>query len=197
MATETGMQTIANQVEVGRKIRHWRHAKNMTLLELAEKVGCSESLLSKIENDRVRPSIGILHRLVAALGANFSMLFQDHGPDTELVLHEGERLRITAHGMVPAAEVQMENLIPGARSKLLQASIHIIPPGGGTEGMIEHVGEEVGYVLAGSLELTVGTRTITIRAGDSFHFRSDVPHGFRNTGDTVARVVWVSTPPTF
>ncbi len=191
------MQTFANQIEVGRRIRHWRHVKNMTLLELAEKVGCSESLLSKIENDRVRPSIGILHRLVAALGANVSMLFQDQGVDGELVLHERERLKITAHGMSPAAEVEIENLIPGARSKLLQASIHLIPPGGGTEGMIEHVGEEVGYVLTGSLELTVGARTVTIAAGDSFHFRSDIPHGFRNTGDAVARVVWVSTPPTF
>jgi len=36
-----------------------------------------------------------------------------------------------------------------------------------------------------------------LRAGDSFHFPSEVPHGYRNPGRVRTRVLWVNTPPTF
>ena len=43
----------------------------------------------------------------------------------------------------------------------------------------------------------VDDRTYIVRAGDSFHFRSERPHGYRNPGPGTARVIWVSTPPTY
>ena len=39
--------------------------------------------------------------------------------------------------------------------------------------------------------------TFHLREGASFHFRSDLPHSYRNTGRTVAKVLWVNSPPTF
>lgn len=185
-------------VAIGHKIRHWRRVKGMTLLELAERVGCSESLLSKIENDKVRPSVRILHQLVAALETNVGMLFQEDGPDGDIVLRASERLCINVPGPAGGGGAQLESLIPGAASRLLQATLHAIQPGGGSDGVIEHVGEEVGYVLEGRLELTVAGRTLVVEAGDSFHFRSNLPHAYRNPSSAgVTRVLWVNTPPTF
>lgn len=91
----------------------------------------------------------------------------------------------------------MERLIPYARGHLLQGNIHIVQPGGSSDGMISHSGEEVGYLIAGEIELIVGGKTYTLSAGDSFCFRSDVEHGYRNIGKSEARIVWVNTPPTF
>jgi len=34
-------------------------------------------------------------------------------------------------------------------------------------------------------------------AGDSFSYRSEQPHSFRNNGSKEARVLWINTPPTF
>ncbi len=190
-------QVRAQQVDVGRKLRHWRRVKGLTLMELADRVGCSESLLSKIENDKVRPSIRILHRLVAALEANVSQLFKEDSPEGDVVVRPAERLRISAQGDLQGDGITLENLMPGAGSALMQATLHVVEPGGATDGTIEHAGEEVGYVVEGCLELLVGERTFTLKAGDSFHFRSDQPHGYRNSGTSVARVLWVNTPPTF
>ena len=39
-------------IKLGRQIRHWRLVKGLTLRDMAKLVGCSGSLLSKIENDR-------------------------------------------------------------------------------------------------------------------------------------------------
>ena len=42
-----------------------------------------------------------------------------------------------------------------------------------------------------------GDTTHHLKAGDSFFFRSELPHSYRNPGDIEARVLWVNTPPTF
>jgi quercetin dioxygenase-like cupin family protein len=73
----------------------------------------------------------------------------------------------------------------------------VISPGATNGGEIKHVGEEMGYVMRGELELTVGDTTHLLRAGDSFFFRSELPHSYRNPGGVEAQVIWVNTPPTF
>lgn len=175
------------------KLRHARRTKGMTLVELARLVGCSESLLSKIENDKVRASVRMLHKLVSALDTNISHLLQADSADSDVILRQGERLCVQAD----EAGMFIENLVPSPGSRLLQASLHTLQPGAGSSGSLEHNGEEAGYVLEGTLELTVGDRIFMLQDGDSFCFRSDQPHGFRNPSREVSRVVWFNTPPTF
>jgi len=42
---------------IGAKIKHTRRMKSMRLIDVAKHAGCSESLLSKIENDKATPSL--------------------------------------------------------------------------------------------------------------------------------------------
>ncbi|KAA0686896.1 cupin domain-containing protein [Neorhizobium sp. P12A] len=62
---------------------------------------------------------------------------------------------------------------------------------------ISHQGEELGYVLEGEITLTVDGKTYQVPVGASFHFRSKEAHGFRNLTQHPAKILWVSTPPTF
>jgi quercetin dioxygenase-like cupin family protein len=73
----------------------------------------------------------------------------------------------------------------------------VIEPGGNTNGVLQHKGEEVGYVVEGQLELTINSEVRLLNAGDSFYFPSNLPHAYRNPGKTRLRVVWINTPPTF
>ena len=95
-----------------------------------------------------------------------------------------------------AGSIDLERLTYPHKGGLLQADIYIIAPGMVSE-LIEHVGEELGYVLEGSLVLTLDEQTYTLQPGDSFSFPSNVPHGYRNTSNEVVRVLWVNTPATF
>jgi hypothetical protein len=65
--------------------------------------------------------------------------------------------------------IQLEQLVPSSRGHLLQGSIHVIAPGGCTRGKIAHEGEEVGYVLSGELELTLGEEVFQSRGGRFLH----------------------------
>lgn len=58
-----------------------------------------------------------------------------------------------------------------------------------------HDGEEGGFVIEGSIEITVDTETHLVGLGGSFFFRSDLTHRYPSIGSTVARIVWVNSPP--
>lgn len=184
---------------IGARVRHARRMRGLQLREVAEKVGCSESLLSKIENDKVLPSLQMLHKIALELGTSIGFLFADPSERNRIVMRKGERHIIPtgSHGGRRSEGVQLEWLVPYPESWMLSGSIHIVAPGGGSEGLIEHEGEEVGYVLEGEFEITVGEETFRLQAGDSFFFPSTVPHGYSNPGKETTRVLWVNTPPTF
>jgi quercetin dioxygenase-like cupin family protein len=46
----------------------------------------------------------------------------------------------------------------------------------------------------GELLLTVDGQTYHLAEGDSFHFASNLPHGFSNPGRKLAEIIWVNTP---
>jgi quercetin dioxygenase-like cupin family protein len=69
------------------------------------------------------------------------------------------------------------------------------PSGGSGEEPYSHEGEECGVVLEGRLELRIDGSVYRLSEGDSFHFESTLPHGFRNPGDGPARILWITTPP--
>ena len=55
------------ELRFGTKLKHARLTRQLRLKDIAARAGCSESMLSKIENDKVAPSVGLLHRIVSAL----------------------------------------------------------------------------------------------------------------------------------
>lgn len=182
---------------IGVKLRHARKVKGMTLAELAEQVGISVSMLSKIERDQAVPSLHTLHAMVRVLETNIASLLAPPLSDDHVVSHPQDRPHISVSSVRPGHGVTLECLISDRETALMDANIHIIAVGGGSEGTIVHDGQEVGYVLEGEVELQVGAKMYVVKGGDSFFFPSNLPHGYRNVGASVARILWVNTPATF
>lgn len=179
--------------DLGRRIRNLRHIKGLTLKDLAERTACSESMLSKVENGKAQVSLTLLHRIVHSLDTTITAFFSESRADQGVVTRAKDRstFRVDANGS------RLERLVPPNLGHLLEGNLHILAPGGGSDGVLTHEGEEVGYVLSGSLELTVSGTQYLLSAGDSFVYRSEEPHSYRNPGEGITRVLWVSTPPTF
>lgn len=184
-------------LQLGPRLRHARLLRQSRLKEVADQAGCSESMLSKIENGRAVPSLTMLHRLCKALGVNVAQITSERPVQPWTIMREGER-PVIGHAQTPDGEgTRAEVLAPAAGGHLLQGFLVIIEPGGHSGGIIRHKGEEVGYVLEGSLALTVAGEQYLLHAGDSFHFPSELPHSYSNPGDTLMRAVWINTPPSF
>jgi transcriptional regulator with XRE-family HTH domain len=179
------------------RLRLARQLRGMTLKAVADSAGCSESLLSKIENGKASPSLPMLHRLVQALDTNIGWMFEEIDGEEGIVFRQGSRPMIALDPLRRGEGISLERVIPYSAGHLLQCNIHHIEVGGESAGPIQHAGEEVGYLLEGRVDLMVDGRTYHLSAGDSFVFRSELPHHYRNAGDRPASIFWVNTPPTF
>ena len=172
------------------RLRQARRMRGMTLKVLAEAAGCSESLLSKIENGKAYPSLPMLSRLVRVLDTSMGWMFGDRDGQAPIIFRAGQR----ATSPVLDSPITVERVIPDADGRILRCNILHVEAGASSDGEHRHAGEEAGYLVDGQIELLIGGRSHRLTAGDTFAFRSDQPHSYRNTGASRASIFWVDTP---
>jgi len=179
----------------GDKVRMVREKRGLTLKEVAEKVGVSESMVSQIERNRVSPAIDTLLALADALDIDLEYLFADYRRERSVhIVKAKDRRTFSKPGVLYQRLAQLEGLVPGMDG--IEAYEIDIEPGAQT-GSDEygHVGSELGLVVEGRAELAVGKQSYTLEPGDSAGFASDFPHILRNSSEKPLRVFWVITPP--
>lgn len=181
-------------LQIGARVKHARLLAGIRMRELAQKVGCTESMVSKIEAGRVVPSLQMLQRLVAALDRDMASFFGSDISSPGLILRAGQRPLIAVDPLRKGTGVSYERLVPFAAGNLLECNIHVIEPAGHKQDLITHQGETAGYVIEGQIELMVDTTAYALSAGDSFFFKNHLTNSYRNTGPGRARVLWVNTP---
>src|ERR1700740_377915 len=99
-------------MNLGVRIRHARLTLGLRLQDVAGQVGCSESLLSKIENDRALPSLTMLHRIAGALQTTVGKLCTTDDLADSVVARAGERQVVTMDPLRKATSTRLERLIP-------------------------------------------------------------------------------------
>ena len=63
-------------------------------------------------------------------------------------------------------------------------------PVGVESGWHTHPGEEVGYIVAGTVEMAIrGQPTLTLQAGDGFLIPPGTPHNARDTGPSIGHML--------
>lgn len=200
--------------DVGRRLRTHREGRQLSLRELARRLGISPSAISQIETGKSRPSVSTLYAIVSELGMSLDELFS--GTD-----REGPATRARARARVPQAapppvadELPAEsrhvqragtrraiNLETGVRWERLTPNadpeadfLYVIYDVGGSscqgDRFIRHSGREYGLVLSGTLEVTVGFDRYELGPGDSICFDSTVPHCLRTVGGEPVHGVW-------
>ena len=71
----------------------------------------------------------------------------------------------------------------------------MVPGASSGDRPLEHPGEELVYLVEGTLEFTVGDQVYTLTPGDSLHFRTVQPHAWRNPGSEDAVALWMALRP--
>jgi transcriptional regulator with XRE-family HTH domain len=193
------------QGEVGRRLRLHREQRQLSLRELARRLGLSPSAISQIETGKSRPSVSTLYAIVSELGMSLDELFtpEPASPLTEVA--RSGRVATTAREerLVQRAAsrkaiefetgVRWERLTSDADPEADFLYVEYDVGGSSAEGnrFQRHSGREYGLVLSGTLEVTVGFDTYTLEPGDSVCFDSTVPHRLRNVGSEPVRGVWL------
>jgi transcriptional regulator with XRE-family HTH domain len=188
-----GRRTVIEELQLGATIRTLRQARHLTLRDVAERAGVTESFLSQVERDVASPSIATVHRIARALDLSIAQLFANDG-DTGRVVRKEARRRIAYQGLKAVDE-----FLTGNNATRLQLILSTIEPGGGTgaEPYTHDSDEEVALVLDGILDVWVGDEHYVLREGDTITFPSRLPHWNANHGSDPVTVLFCLTPPSF
>ncbi|GJE13732.1 hypothetical protein FOHLNKBM_4796 [Methylobacterium longum] len=190
---ETTMPADPVDRAVGRRLRALRQERRLSLETVAASTGLSIGFISQVERGLSSPSLRVLALLADTLQTGIGGLFEPAAaqPDADpIVVFEKDRPEL----QLWRAGITKQLLTPPGGAQGLSLFHMVLKPGASTGAEpFAHDGEEAGLVLEGRLTLVVETRTLDLKAGDSFRFASRRPHRFGNPaarGRTV--VLWVN-----
>ena len=177
-------------MDIGAKIKRLRLSNQLTLEELANRSELTKGFLSQLERDLTSPSIATLENILEALGTNLKDFFSED-EDEQIVFSKDDFFENTQD------DYKISYIIPNAQKNEMEPIIITLESGGQYKEEKPHQGEEFGYVLSGSIYLHIGDKKNKVKKGESFYFKPRANHYISNAGKTVAKVIWVSTPPSF
>ena len=177
-------------MDIGNKIRELRTRKGLTLEELASRSELTKGFLSQLERDLTSPSIDSLSDILEALGTNLAEFFQEDKND-QFIFHADDFF------VDEREDCTVNWIVPNTQKNQMEPILLELPEGGESFTLEPHDGEEFGYVLSGSVYLVMGEKKLRVKAGCSFCIHPKVNHYLINAGKTCARVLWISTPPSF
>ncbi len=178
---------------IGEKLSRTRESIGFTLQQLADIANVAPSTIQKIEAGTMSPSIAVMMKIARGLHKKISFFLDEEESDTDVSLIRkndrpsiGERedsisiQRLTAELINPEMDAYVLNLPPRKNS--------------GDEALRHH-GEELVYCIKGKITFTIDDEHYTLGPGDSLHFKSKLPHFYRNSGRSHTEIVIICSVP--
>jgi transcriptional regulator with XRE-family HTH domain len=206
---------------IGLKLRSLRTQKRLTLARLAAETGLSTALLSKLETDRMVPTLSTLATISRVYGVGMSFFFAEPARHTLSITRKAhleghdrgvEQLKITplnavgegfriaaaaaeASGSTQAAKhrpSQLEGALSSRKRPWLVAQMIEFPPGGAAcTSDSIHHANGLMYVLEGQLQLDSGGLHELLETGDCVYVDSDMATAWSAAGKSRCRVLAV------
>ncbi len=177
-------------MDIGGKIRQLRIKNQLTLEELANRSELTKGFLSQVERNLTSPSIATLEDILEALGTTLGAFFA--AEKDEQIIFTAEDYFINEQEGYSVAYI-----VPNAQKNDMEPILLTLPGGGVSEKMEPYEGEELGYILQGKVALYNGDDRYVLKGGQTFYMKGDKTHYLANEWEGEARVIWVSTPPSF
>jgi len=190
---------------LGPRLRQVRASRQLSVRELARRVGCSASLISQIERGVSVPSVGVLYSLATELGSSLDYLLfgSGGGPDGVPAAMPDLKAAAPPPAFVQrgcdrriidlASGVRWERLTP--QSEALTDFLEVIysPAGHSTDERrpLRHDGREYGLIISGTLQANIGFESYELGPGDSIAFDSSTPHEYLNKTGEFVHAIWV------
>jgi transcriptional regulator with XRE-family HTH domain len=170
------------------KLRALRTQKRLTLSRLAAETRLSTALLSKLETDRMIPTLPTLATISRVYGVGMSYFFSEPAKHT-LSITRKAHLQGNSRGLEPAKITPLNARREGTR---LVAQMMEFPAGGSSvaSDVLTETSALV-YVLEGKLQLDSGGLHEVLEAGDCVYMESEMALAMSATGKGRCRILVV------
>lgn len=163
------------------RLRALRKERGYSLEELAARTDVTKGFLSLIERGFRVPSISTLLKLGQAFDVPLRALLE--GPGTESKLYSLVRSTERRELVRPASAFgyRYEAIAYHKDRKRMEPFV-LSPPLKSAKKLFQHNGEEMIYVLSGTIEFVLGSETFVLGPADCLYFDASTPHRSRSLG---------------
>ncbi len=179
--------------EVSRRLRAWRDEAGLTLQQLAARCGVATSTIQKIETRQMVPTIAVLLKIANGLGRRAGDFVKNE--DARFDVHHTTAAARPSFG--DGETIEVERLAGDLHGSALEVwRVRHAPGAGLFRNGFHFRGELLLVCESGELCVQVEGKEYVLGAGDSLHFKADLPHGWTNRGDApVVLTVIGQLPP--
>jgi transcriptional regulator with XRE-family HTH domain len=189
------MANEQNQIEsivskLGEKIKRIRLEKGWSLKDLSVKSGISAAAIHKIESNGIIPTITTMMKISDALGKEVSYFIEERRGKKDVFFVPANRRESI---FTFKKGLKLHGISAKKYGDFMMTAAYAVVDVGASSGRkpMKHRGEELVYCLKGKMGLRIGDETYTLGPGDSIHFRTDINHSWKNTGDAQSELIWV------
>jgi len=178
--------------EIAIRFRELRNQQNLTLKELSEKTGLSISFLSQVERGTSSLAITSLKKISDAFNVPITYFFDSVTNHTYHVkLDDYRPFKIEGRS---AEYCRLGGEFP---NRTLEPLYVTLEPGHTQDQVFNHPGEEFYYILEGAVIFNVDGKEYLVKAGESIHYPSNLPHFISNPLQKKSVFINVLTPVIF
>ncbi len=162
---------------IAARAREYRQGAGVTVADMADRVGISKAMLSKIENAQTSCSLTTLSRLAVGLDVPVTALFRGLDDAREAVfIPAGHGAEIVRRGTRVGHHYSLLGALRGAH-KRLEAVLVTLTESSEVFPLFQHAGTELLYMLEGEMVYGHGDARYTLRPGDALQLDGEGPHG--------------------
>jgi transcriptional regulator with XRE-family HTH domain len=173
---------------IGTNLRRLRSPRGLSLDRLAKLSGVSRAMLGQIELGHSMPTIRVLWKIARALEIPISTFLRRYASGETFVLSaEQAKILVSPKGAFTSRALfpfDVPRKVEFYELKLAGLAVEEAEPHppGTTENLV---------VNDGTVEITVNRQAYLLATGDAILFEADVPHIYRNPGNSEARMYLV------
>lgn len=174
-------------IQISNRLKEVRTQKNVTLQELADKVGVTKGLISQIENSRTIPSLPVLMNIIRELKLDLNGFF-------DTIDFEKKTSNVIFKKNSNYQPFKKENAKGFLYNRILSTSINdrhvdivlLRLQKNAKRAMVKTEAYEFKYLITGKVEYSIAKEKYLLEEGDSIFFDARQLHNPKNVGDSDA-----------
>ncbi|MBQ5981547.1 MAG: helix-turn-helix transcriptional regulator [Prevotella sp.] len=172
--------------QIGERLRGLREVLDIPVEDVAALCGITVNHYEKMESGESELSVANLQKIAKKYGVSLDVLMFGEEPKMNAYF-------LTRKGQGKSVErrkaYQYESLASGFRGRKADPFIVTVEPkpANTPKEMNSHPGQEFNMVLEGTMELTIGSKSLILNEGDSIYFDATHPHGMRTLNEKPVR----------
>jgi transcriptional regulator with XRE-family HTH domain len=202
------MKQDAKSIHFGQQLRNFRLTKGITIQQLSEATGLSNSFISLLENEKTDVSFSNMQKILQYFGLTIADLMINHESNNRTVrLNKAKtvtKVRLKDAGDIGPDEqgIRILELVHDKKNKKIWPGYFIMQPGAAI-GPMQHKGEEFSHIIQGIIEVRLldpesgEEETHILHKGDTIYYSSMNLHTYINRSTKVSIFIAAVTPPTF